>query len=262
VARLVTKALIVSAATLVLTGTGWPADPTHAARMSPGARARDAAEYNLKGAPVASFAWFPIPPSAGSPVTLVSTSVDRASPITEWAWDISDNSSFGAFVPGGPATTATFSTPGEHVLRLRVTNASHLSSVVAQTIQMRKPPAGVMFPFPTIRISGTIRRGGVKLTRVSVSAPARSRIHVRCRGRRCPVRVTTDVAAGLRPGAVITKLRLLERFIPSGATLQFRVSREREIGAYTRFTVRHRGAPVRVDSCLDPAGAQPMKCPS
>jgi hypothetical protein len=258
----VTKALTVGAATLVLTGTGWPAGLTHAARTSPGARARDAAEYNLKGAPVASFAWFPIPAIAGSPMTLVSTSVDRASPITEWAWDISDNSSFGAFVPGGPATTATFPTPAEHVLRLRVTNASHLSSVVAQTIRMRKPPPGVMFPFPTVRISGTIRRGGVKLTRVSVLAPARSRIKVRCRGRRCPVRVTTDVAARSRPGAVITELRRVERFLPSGATLQFRVSGKREIGAYTRFTVRPRGAPVRVDSCLDPAGRQPIKCPS
>jgi len=256
--------LAATAAALVLIATGWAVGPTLAARISPGTHARAAAEYNLRDAPIASFVWFPSPAEAGRPVTLVSTSSDRTTPITAWAWDISDNGSFGAFVPGGPATAATFPTPAEHVLRLRVTNASHLSSVVAETIRMRKPPPGVMFPFPTIRITGAGSRAGVKLTRVSVSAPALSRINVICRGRRCPVRAIRRVAVRTRANAraVTTRLRAVEASLRRGVTLQFRVSADGEVGAYTRFTVPPRGSPVRVDSCLDPTGRHPITCPS
>jgi PKD domain len=251
-------------AALLLTAAGSVVGTTRAARMSPDGRARAAAEYKLQAPPIASFAWFPSPAIAGRPVTLVSTSSDRTSPITAWAWDTSDNGSFGAFVPGGPATTATFPTPAEHVLRLRVTNASNLSDVVAETIAMRQPPPGVMFPFPTIRISGAGGRAGVTLKRVVVSAPALSRITVICHGRRCPVRFIERVASRARINgrAVATRLRGVERSLPGGVTLQFRVSGEGEIGAYTRFTVPPRGIPVRVDSCLDPSGAHPITCPS
>jgi hypothetical protein len=251
-------------AALLLTATGWAVAPTGAARTPSGARARAAAEYNLRDAPVASFVWLPSAADAGRPVTLVSTSTDRTSPITGWAWDTSDNGAFGAFVPGGPATTVTFPTPADHVLRLRVTNADHLSSVATETIPMRKPPPGVMFPFPTIRITGAGGHRGVKLSRVSVSAPALAHIKVICRGRRCPVKVIQRIAAGARSNhrAVTTRLRAAEGSLPPGATLQFRVSQEGQIGAYTRFTVPARGTPVRVDSCLDPTGVHPITCPS
>jgi hypothetical protein len=44
--------------------------------------------------------------------------------------------------------------------------------------------------------------------------------------------------------------------------LQIRVSNAGDIGAYTRFVVRRRMLPVRLDSCLDAAGIKPIACPS
>ncbi len=224
--------------------------------------ARAAAEYDLKSAPSASFAWFPAQPHTGEQVTLVSTSLDRTSPITEWAWDSSSDAAFGPFVAGGPAVIASFPTPADHVIRLRVTNAEGLSSVVEKTVRMSRPPAGVLFPFPTVGIAGALRRGGVRLTRVQVKAPADAHLRVTCSGRGCPVRTLQRVVAARAGRVALTRLRSLQRFLPAGVTLRFSVWGEGDIGAFTRFTIPHRGVPVRADSCLSPAGTNPITCPS
>src|SRR5689334_986794 len=87
------------------------------------AAAGEAAAYRLSAAPAASFIWYPPRPRVSEKITLVSTSSDLTSPITKFAWDLSDNGPFGAFVAGGPETTGSFATPAPHVVRLRVTNA-------------------------------------------------------------------------------------------------------------------------------------------
>src|SRR5256885_4305464 len=93
-----------------------------------------AATYKLSAAPVASFRWFPSSPRLGERFSLVSTSSDLTSPIVAFAWDVADNGPFGAFLPGGPTASAVFSTPADHVVRLRVTAADSLYSVAAETI--------------------------------------------------------------------------------------------------------------------------------
>ncbi|MGO8907626.1 MAG: Ig-like domain-containing protein [Solirubrobacteraceae bacterium] len=75
--------------------------------------------------PVASFKWIPSAPHTGEPVTLVSTSTDASSPITGFAWALRGN---GLFTQGESALATSFSTPGAHVVQLRVTAASGLSS--------------------------------------------------------------------------------------------------------------------------------------
>ena len=75
--------------------------------------------------PAASFQWFPAAPRVGEPVTLVSTSTDPTGPITGFAWSAAGNGVF----TGGTSTFATlFSTPGSHVVVLRVTGASGIAS--------------------------------------------------------------------------------------------------------------------------------------
>src|SRR5947209_7947785 len=98
------------------------------------APAGEAATYHLSAAPVASFIWYPKTPHVGERVSLVSTSSDLTSPIVKFAWDLSDNGPFGAFVAGGPETTGSFATPAAHVVRLRVTNAEGLSTIASETI--------------------------------------------------------------------------------------------------------------------------------
>lgn len=221
-----------------------------------------AAVYNLKAYPLASFVWFPAFPGPGESISLVSTSTDLTSPITAYAWDLADNGPFGAFNDGGPATTATFATPASHQARLRVTAADHLSSIVVETIHMSTPPPGVLLPFPLVRIVGTDFRSRVRLRLLAVEAPAKSRITVSCRGHGCPAKSVGRTAAS-RPGRLIwTRFRQFERFLSAGLTLEVRVSRGGEIGAYTRFVIRRLRLPLRVDSCLDPAGIRPIACPA
>jgi len=221
-----------------------------------------AAAYNLRAYPLSSFVWFPAFPRVGESITLVSTSTDLTSPITTYAWDVADNGPFGGFKDSGPVTTATFATPASHQARLRVTAADHLSSIAVETIHMSTPPPGVLLPFPLVRIVGNVFRSRVRLRLLAVEAPARSRITVSCRGRSCPARSVGRIAATRRGRLLWTRFRAFERSLSASLTLEIRVSRAGEIGAYTRFVVRRVRLPLRVDSCLDTAGITPIACPS
>jgi hypothetical protein len=221
-----------------------------------------AAAYNLRAYPLASFVWFPRSPHTGRPVLLVSTSTDLTSPITAYAWDTSDNGPFGAFEAGGPAITTTFATPASHQVRLRVTAADHLSSIAVERIDMSTPPPGVLLPFPLVRIVGTVFRSRVRIRLLAVKAPVQARITVSCRGLSCPARSARRVAESRRGQLLWTRFRQFERSLSARAVLEIRVSRTGEIGAFTRFVVRRRALPLRVDSCLDPAGIKPIACPS
>jgi PKD repeat protein len=102
--------------------------------MGPVARA-------VAGSPVASFTWFPASPHTGEPVSLASTSTDATSPIVGVAWDLADS---GVFEEIGPVISTSFSAPGSHTVRLRVTAADGSSSIGAAAIEVTAPPAGVL----------------------------------------------------------------------------------------------------------------------
>jgi hypothetical protein len=209
--------------------------------------------------PTASFAWFPTAPYTGEPVSLASGSTDALSPITAFAWDLAGN---GAFAAGGQVISTTFSTPGNHVVQLRVTDASGLSSVAAAAITVTSPPPTLMQPFPIVRIASTDTASGVKLRLLRVQAPAGARIAVACKGHGCPVKSQSRVAAAGKAGVASVEFRRFQRSLRAGVTLEIRVSKAGEIGKYTRFLVRRGKLPVRVDTCLSPVGVNPMACPS
>jgi len=220
-------------------------------------KGRSDALYKLSAYPLASFFWYPRTPHTGDTVSLLSTSTDLTSPMTGFAWDLTD---LGAFQPGPSAISTTFTTPADHTVKLRVTNGERLSSIASETIHMSVPPPGFLLPFPIVRIVGRVFANGVKLSRLAVEAPSDARITVGCRRRGCPI----PAASRLAPAGRVTwvRFRQFERFLRVGVTLEVRVSRGTEIGAYTRFVVRRRKLPLRVDSCLDPAGIKPIVCPS
>ena len=62
---------------------------------------------------------------------------------------------------------------------------------------MTPPPvsAGVMYPFPTVRIRGRDYRARVKITQLAVKAPRGARINVTCHSPRCPARSASRMAA-------------------------------------------------------------------
>jgi hypothetical protein len=149
-------------------------------------------------------------------------------------------------------------------VRLRVTAADGLSSVVAETITVTPPPLTLMQPFPIVRIAGSETAAGAKITLLTVQAPVGARVRVSCHGRSCPTRSESRVAFGSRRNARGTVQIAFRRFqgpLRAGVILEIRVYKPEQIGKYTRFVVRHRRLPQRVDTCLDPAGIKPMACP-
>jgi hypothetical protein len=225
-------------------------------------RGRQSAVYNLASRPHASFVWYPASPHTGEPILLVSTSTDVTSAIVGYAWDVADNGPFGAFHAGGPAARASFPTPADHVVRLRVTAADGGSSVVSETIRMAPSAPGVLKPFPNVRITGRVLQTGVSLRFLGVRAPARSRIRVSCEGRGCPARLARKAATSRNGHLVWARFGVFERLLPPGVTLRIEAWKAHEIGSYTRFTVRRRKLPVRADACLSPVTLRPVVCPT
>src|SRR5258707_491128 len=84
--------------------------------------------------PSASFTWFPELPGIGEVVTLVSSSTDAYSPLTTFAWSLSQSAAFGV---GHSTTTTTFATAGPHVVRLQVTDAAGRSAIASRRITVR-----------------------------------------------------------------------------------------------------------------------------
>jgi hypothetical protein len=213
--------------------------------------------------PRASFVWFPSSPAVGEPVTLLSSSTDASSPITAFAWALAGN---GPFRAGKPLITTSFSAPGAHVVRLRVSDANGVSSVATETIPVARAPLTLMQPFPIVRIAGSETSSGVRLTTLTVQAPPGARVTVSCQGRRCPARSESRVAVSrVRnrvAGTVLISFRRFEHALRARMILRIRVSKPGEIGKYTRFTVRRGQLPDRLDTCLDPGGFKPMACPS
>jgi hypothetical protein len=210
--------------------------------------------------PLASFKWFPPVPQTGETVSLVSSSTDAASPITALAWALTGT---GPFQSGGSVFTTSFSTPGPHVVRLQATNAAGLSSVASQTIDVTGRRTPLMQPFPVVRIAGSYDAAGVKLRLLRVQQmPAGARVTVRCKGRGCPFKSASRLSVSTKQGVAPIELKGFERSLPAGVTLEVLISKPGEIGKYTRFKVRRAKLPERSDACLNPAGTQPLVCPS
>jgi Bacterial Ig-like domain len=212
------------------------------------------------GPPVATFTWFPPVPATGERVSLVSTSTDAAVPITGFAWSLTTT---GPFQAGGGTLITSFPTPGNHTVRLRVTNRYGLSSLAVETIEVVTARPVLMQPFPVVRIAGTEIGSGVRLKLLKVQQiPAGARVIVRCKGHGCPLKTVKRVAVSGKRGVSPFEFRRFERFLPTTVTLEIFVSKTGEIGKYTRFVVRRGKLPLRVDRCLDPAGFRPLACPS
>jgi len=91
---------------------------------------------------------------------------------------------------------------------------------------------------------------------VSVTAPRKARITVRCLGRGCAFSRRQAYSARL------VRLRRAQGFYRSGSRIEVRVTRPGYVGKYTIITVRAGTAPTRKDRCLRPGGQRPIRCPS
>lgn len=225
-------------------------------------------------APVAAFTVEPATPTVGAPATLTSTSSDPDGQLADAdvTWDLDGDGAYDDAT--GPTTQAAFTTPGAHVVGLRVRDADGLERSVFRDVvalpdappaqgtsasAASPPPATTvrptrtMSPRPIVRIAGRAGRRGTRFTRFEIRAPAGARARISCAGRGCPWKART-----VAPGRV----RALEhRLLRPGVRLVVHVTRAGSIGKYTRIVIRRGRAPQRTDRCLRPGGRLPTACP-
>jgi hypothetical protein len=147
-----------------------------------------------------------------------------------------------------------------------VTAADGLSSVATETIRVIRRPLALMDPFPVVRIAGNVTSSGVDLSLLTVQAPVGARVKVTCRGGGCPTASESRVAASSlkkrKASMVVIAFRRFQGRLSAGASLEIRIFKHGQIGKYTRFVIRRRRLPLRIDSCVGQAGLKPMACPT
>ena len=273
----------------------FPAGGTHLVRI----RARDASGLTAEAAghvivnapPSAAFSATPSSPVVGQTVTLVSQSADAEGPLAGQVWDLDGDGDFDD--ASGSTVTGMFTTAGQHLVSLRVTDVNGASAVLSRAITVRpsewlnpiggnggpllgpngggsgpspapQGPAAkiqgpfirLLTPFPIVRLAGRVTQLGTHIQILGVRAPAGSRAKVVCRGPRCP---SGSLSKALRGKAV--RFRAMERFLPAGSVVEVLIRRGDQIGKYTRFQIRRKRPPKRTDGCLPPGASKALTCP-
>jgi uncharacterized protein (DUF3084 family) len=111
-----------------------------------------------------------------------------------------------------------------------------------------------VFPFPIIRIKGSATASGAAIQLLSVRAPRAATVRVSCRGGGCPKRVRSRKGTG--------RIRELQRRLRAGAVIDVAVTQAGRYGKHTRFVIRKRKSPRRIDRCTFGASVRPIACPA
>jgi hypothetical protein len=221
--------------------------------------------------PVASFTTAPAVPFVNQPVLFTSASSDPDGALTEQVWDLNGDGSYDN--GGGVTALRTFADPGTYVIGLRVTDDAGLVSFSSQTVTVLAAAGGsvttqksgprVLSPFPVVRIAGRITKRGTRVRLLRVSAPAGTRVSVRCTGRSCPFskRVRT-ISTSAKSLTASVRVRRLERLLLPGVRVRVYVTKGGAFGKYTRFRFRAGKPPARTDKCLLPGSLAPAECPA
>jgi hypothetical protein len=222
--------------------------------------------------PVASVFAVPGIPVPGAPVTLYSNSYDPDGFIVSYAWDLDADGNFDD--ASGSSAAITVPASGAYTVGLRVTDDSGASSTLSFSSNRGGPitsaGAHLMSPFPVVRVSGVVKKKGIKLRLLSINAPLGVKVGVRCRGGGCAFRRRSITVKGpARPTSsapsatgLVQIRRLGRRLLRVGATVQVYVTSPDSFGKYTRLRIRKSRFPARLDSCTQPGIPTAAPCPN
>ncbi len=118
------------------------------------------------------------------------------------------------------------------------------------------PRLPLLSPFPIIRMRGAADRRGVRISLLSVRAPAASTVAIYCTGPGCPRKRVVITA-----GKAVVRARQFEKRLRSGTILKIYVTKSGYMGKYTRFRLLKSRPPLRADRCATKPGARPRSCP-
>lgn len=207
--------------------------------------------------PVAQFSVSDLEPAVGQQISLRSFSYDPDGSITAQRWDLDGDGRFDENVTG-PTAFTVFLHPGPKILRLRVEDSAgdFQTQTVNLTVTKRAVSPSLMYPFPVIRLAGSVLARGARVRTLEVRAPRRSRITVKCAGRSCPAKRFAKTSATRR-----VRFKRMARFLAAGTVITVAVRKGNLIGKYTRWLIRGGKLPRRKDSCLYPGRSKPARCP-
>ncbi len=213
--------------------------------------------------PVAQIRFSPTSPLPGEEVLFESLSYDPDGTVERYEWDFNGDGSADA---DGVQAAHSFTTPGTKTVRLRVYDNSGRASVPAAVTFTVSPLAArlalgssrplLMYPFPVIRLAGSVTARGARVRTLEVRAPVRSRITVRCAGKTCPANRFAKTSRTRR-----VRFERMARFLPAGTVIKVAVRKDNLIGKYTRWVIRRTKLPKRTDACLYPGRSKPVRCP-
>ncbi len=214
--------------------------------------------------PFAAFLWSPAAVVAGNEVDLISTSTDVEGSVAT-AWDLDGDGGYDD--AAGARVSHIFPTAGTYNVGLRATDSKAVARTTRREIAVRaqpRPPAppvddespDFMAPFPVVRLGGKVLPRAARVQILTVRAPRGALIRVRCVGDACPVKVARRRSRGRA-----IRFRMFEETLDAGTRLGIYVRQPETVGKYTRFTIRAGAAPKRLDRCLMPGRARPVRCP-
>lgn len=259
----------------------WNVTLTVSDSAGPATQARQVVVAPAPTAPESSFTATPTTGTAPLTVAFADTSANAP---TAWSWSFGDGEGSAAQHP-----THTFARPGTYTVTLTASNAvgSDVTPAVAAVtvsaagvagatptpspvVPASSPlapassplaPAGLMRPFPTVRLRGTVGVGWSRIDLLQVRAPRGARVRVRCQGTGCPY-ATRSTGPLIRTRTV--RFSSMERRLRAGAVVRVEVTASpsrRLIGKYASFMIRRGAAPVRRDRCIAPGARRPSPCP-
>ena len=250
-----------------------------------GLTAQASRNIRIHARPTAAFDVFPNDPTLGQEVVLSSYSSDADGPLDSQTWDLDGDGAFDD--ASGQRVLGAFTSTGPHAVALRVTDADGATATASQIVNVRPsdwltpiapngdvkenspPPAAVtnepflrmLAPFPVVRLAGWRMVAGARIEILGVRAPAGSKVLVRCRGKKCPVKEARKPVATKNPKPI--RLPRFEQFFPAGSVIEIFVRRSERLGKYTRFTIRsQRKRWKRIDGCVPPDTTRAVTCPA
>jgi hypothetical protein len=118
----------------------------------------------------------------------------------------------------------------------------------------KKKKAKMIKPYPTVRISGTLTKGGANVALLTVRAPRGVRITLTCEGNACPLREVAQATS-------LFHIQQFERELRAGTKLTITVTKPNHISKVTTITIRKGKGPARTDKCQQPGETKLIACP-
>jgi PKD repeat protein len=205
--------------------------------------------------PVATFVFGPRSPRVGDPVEFSSSAIDPEGKLRSQTWDLDGDGQFDD--ARGDDVVYTFVRPGEQTVRLRVEDEGGAAAVRERTVTVQAKPrarAGFLNPSPVISLNGQILGNGSRIKLLRVRGPNKALVTVRCKGKSCPAPHRRKRIKGSS-----VRFKTYERFLRAGVKVEILVRKPSMIGSYTRYTIRAKKFPKRVNRCLPPGSEKPQR---